>query len=115
MTASKLDMKPTWTDPDDAPELTEDWFEGATLREGGAVKRLPGQRGPGKKRPKESVTLRLDAEILEHFRQSGDGWQTRINEVLMRTVTAQSRMTQKRHRRLRTMVQRQRSMRKRTG
>lgn len=86
MTASKLDTKPTWTDPDDAPELTEDWFEGATLHEGSVVKRLPGQRGPGKKRPKESVTLRLDAEILEHFRQTGDGWQTRINDALMKMV-----------------------------
>ncbi|MEC5293805.1 MULTISPECIES: BrnA antitoxin family protein [unclassified Aurantimonas] len=91
MTASKIDTKPTWTDPDDAPELTDDWFEGATLHEGGVVKRLPGQRGPGKKRPKESVTLRLDPEILEHFRQTGEGWQTRINDTLKVTVLSKLR------------------------
>ena len=87
MIAKNNDTRPTWTDADDAPELTDDWFEGATLHEGGAVKRLPGQRGPGKKPPKESVTIRLDAEILQHFRQTGDGWQTRINDALRMLVT----------------------------
>lgn len=36
-------------------------------------------QGSGKK---EQVTLRLDAEILEQFRASGNGWQTRINDAL---------------------------------
>jgi uncharacterized protein (DUF4415 family) len=31
---------------------------------------------------KEQVTLRLDVEILEQFRATGNGWQTRINDVL---------------------------------
>lgn len=88
MSANKPDMKPIWTDPDDAPELTEEWFDGATLREGGVIKRLPGQRGAGRKRPKESVTLRLDPEILEHFRQSGEGWQTRINDALKLAIAS---------------------------
>jgi len=36
--------------------------------------------GSGKK---EQVTLRLDAQILEQFRATGSGWQTRINDALM--------------------------------
>lgn len=32
---------------------------------------------------KEQVTLRLDAEILEQFRATGNGWQTRINDALL--------------------------------
>ena len=36
-------------------------------------------QGSGKK---EQVTLRLDAEILEQFRSTGNGWQTRINDAL---------------------------------
>jgi uncharacterized protein (DUF4415 family) len=32
--------------------------------------------------PKESVSLRLDADILEWFKSSGSGYQTRINAVL---------------------------------
>lgn len=32
--------------------------------------------------PKESVTIRYDADILAAFRSSGDGWQTRMNDAL---------------------------------
>lgn len=31
---------------------------------------------------KEPVKLRLDADVLAALRASGDGWQTRINEML---------------------------------
>lgn len=59
------------TDPDNLP-LTD-----AELQQ---FKRGRGRPlGSGKK---EQVTLRLDAEILEQFRATGNGWQTRINEAL---------------------------------
>ncbi|WP_102959997.1 BrnA antitoxin family protein [Mangrovicella endophytica] len=90
MSANKLDSSSIWTDPDDAPELTDQWFEDATLHEAGVVKRLPGQRGPGRKPPKQAVTLRLDAEIIMHFRKSGEGWQTRINETLKAAIAKES-------------------------
>ncbi len=32
--------------------------------------------------PKVSTTIRLDAEVLEKFRATGPGWQSRINAVL---------------------------------
>lgn len=32
--------------------------------------------------PKESTTLRLDADMLEALRAGGKGWQTRVNAVL---------------------------------
>jgi uncharacterized protein (DUF4415 family) len=35
---------------------------------------------------KEQVTLRIDQEVLEHFRQGGPGWQDRINEALRRAA-----------------------------
>ncbi len=35
---------------------------------------------------KMQVTLRLDAEVLEYFRSTGAGWQTRANEVLRNWV-----------------------------
>lgn len=47
-----------------------------------AVRRAIGQRGPGKKPRKEIVKIRLDPEIVDTFRAGGEGWQTRINEVL---------------------------------
>ena len=31
---------------------------------------------------KTQVTLRIDTAILEKFKATGDGWQTRINDIL---------------------------------
>ncbi|HEV7438387.1 MAG TPA: BrnA antitoxin family protein [Methylobacterium sp.] len=31
---------------------------------------------------RESVTLRLDSAVLEHFQKDGPGWQDRINAAL---------------------------------
>ena len=35
---------------------------------------------------KEHVNMRLDPEIVEFFRESGQGWQTRVNAVLLAHV-----------------------------
>lgn len=50
-------------------------------------KRKPGQRGPAKRATKESVTLRLDPDVMEHFRGTGPGWQSRINETLKAAIS----------------------------
>lgn len=42
--------------------------------------RSPGR--PKKADPKRQVTLRLDTEVVDRFRATGPGWQTRINEAL---------------------------------
>jgi uncharacterized protein (DUF4415 family) len=39
-------------------------------------------RGPQKAPTKQLVSLRLDPDVLEHFRSTGDGWQSRMNEAL---------------------------------
>ena len=31
---------------------------------------------------KELVSLRIDQDVLEHFQESGPGWQDRINDAL---------------------------------
>ena len=41
---------------------------------------------PRKEKPKAQVTLRLDSEVVEHFKAGGAGWQTRINAALKRAV-----------------------------
>ncbi len=52
-----------------------------------AAKEMLRPRGrPPKASPKTQVTLRLDAEIIAHFKAEGVGWQTRINTALKRTV-----------------------------
>jgi uncharacterized protein (DUF4415 family) len=35
---------------------------------------------------KEQVTLRIDQDVLEQFRQGGPGWQDRINEALRKAA-----------------------------
>ena len=37
--------------------------------------------------PKEAVKLRIDADVLARFRESGPGWQTRINGILRAAVS----------------------------
>jgi uncharacterized protein (DUF4415 family) len=79
---------PEWVNPDDAPELTEEFFRRADVYIGDKLIR----RGrPPKERPKEAIKLRLSPEVLDHFRGGGPGWQTRINEVLERAVKRQKR------------------------
>ncbi|MBG6077824.1 BrnA antitoxin family protein [Polaromonas sp. CG_9.11] len=39
---------------------------------------------------KTQVTLRLDVEVVEKFRVTGDGWQTRINDALKSWVKRQA-------------------------
>ncbi len=69
----------TWTDPDDAPELTDAFFQTAVVREGSKIIR----RGrPKTANPKAMVTLRLDTGVLEKLRALGPGWQTRANAIL---------------------------------
>lgn len=35
---------------------------------------------------KETVSLRLDREVLAHFQDDGPGWQDRINEALRKAA-----------------------------
>lgn len=73
----------TWIDPDDAPKLTPKWFAEAEIRDGDKVIR----RGrPRSEKAKEMVSLRLDPDLVEWFRRSGTGWQTRINDELRKVA-----------------------------
>lgn len=41
---------------------------------------------------KEQITLRLDADVLRHFRSTGKGYQSRINAVLKSYVQAKEKV-----------------------
>lgn len=43
-------------------------------------------RGPQKAPTKRQVTLRLDGDVVEHFRKDGPGWQRRINDTLRKAA-----------------------------
>lgn len=76
---------------DDIPELTDedmarsrplsDFPELAAALENTRAA-MRGQRGPQKTPVKERIGLRLDSAVVRHFRATGPGWQTRINDVL---------------------------------
>ncbi len=48
---------------------------------------LPKRGRPRKKRCKQQLTIRLDRDVVEFFRAHGKGWQTEINDVLLKYVT----------------------------
>lgn len=41
---------------------------------------------PRLENPKEAIKLRLDRDLLAHFRATGKGWQTRINDTLRKAA-----------------------------
>lgn len=76
MTANNKSMADAWQDPDDAPDLSQTpWREkldAAPVRVG----------RPKSESPKVSTTIRLDQDVLDGFRKTGPGWQSRINAAL---------------------------------
>lgn len=94
MTAKEKSMKPSWIDPDDAPELTEEVAARAQISIGGKVIReatgtlTKAGRPPLGDQPKRQVTLRLPVEVLAYFKAGGPGWQTRLGDVLARHAAA---------------------------
>ena len=71
---------------DDNPELTEEWFKHAkpfsALPKSLQTKLASRTRGPQKTPVKERITIRLSPEVVEQFRATGDGWQTRVDAAL---------------------------------
>ncbi len=91
MIENKPAIDENWVDPDDAPEWTEEHFRFARKTVGGQVVReaegtwtRPGR--PPSQNPKKQVTLRLDPEVVEGFRATGKGWQSRINAELRKAL-----------------------------
>ena len=87
MRAKKSAGASRWVDPDEAPRLDRDWFERAEIRDGERVIRPARAVGrPTTAAAKEAVSIRLDPDVLAHFRASGPGWQSRINQALRKAA-----------------------------
>lgn len=61
------------SDPDAVPFTDAEWAQ---------VKPLVRRGRPLGSGIKTQVTLRLDVDVVDKFRASGEGWQTRINDAL---------------------------------
>ena len=68
-----------WVNPDDAPDLTEKFFDRAEIRQGEQGRP---SRPASAAQPQQAVKLRLDSDVLAAYRKTGVGWQTRINADL---------------------------------
>ena len=62
----------------------------AAVRTALAAKRKRGQRGPQQAPTKQLVSVRFSPEVLEYFKATGTGWQTRLNDALLDWVHAKS-------------------------
>lgn len=78
MTANSGATKDISRNPDDAPDLTDEWFEKADLMHGEKLVR----RGRPAGQTKSSQTVRFDLDVLAAFKSTGKGWQTRMNNAL---------------------------------
>ncbi len=89
MNANNKASTTPWVDPDEAPELTDEFFSQGKKMIGNvevtdtffnnAVKTL---RGNQKAPTKDRITIRLSHDTVEHLRASGKGWQTRLDTKL---------------------------------
>ena len=72
-------------DPEDGPYDPND--EEATERYlSESLARYRGQRGAQKSPTKEMISIRLSRDVLDYFRGTGEGWQSRIDETLKQAI-----------------------------
>jgi uncharacterized protein (DUF4415 family) len=88
MSVKSKGSRRTWRDPDDAPEITDKWIAEADLYRGKKLVRRGRPAGSGQK---TQTTLRISKDVLEFFRTTGPGWQTRMDNALKRYVASQRR------------------------
>jgi len=58
---------------EELPELDEEMLARATINKGGR---------PPSENPRKQLTLRLPADVIERWKATGPGWQTRMAERL---------------------------------
>jgi uncharacterized protein (DUF4415 family) len=83
MSAKRKGSVRTSPSADEAPEITDNWVAEADLRKGGKLVR----RGrPRLANPRRLLSIRLPPDVIDGWKASGSGWQTRMAEVLERAV-----------------------------
>jgi uncharacterized protein (DUF4415 family) len=60
---------------EELPELTEEMFAQGAVSKGGR---------PISSNPRKLISLRLPADVIERWKATGPGWQTRMAECLSR-------------------------------
>src|SRR5260364_127257 len=81
MNESKKNTRTEWIDPDDAPELTDDFFEEADEYYGNTLIRR-GRASAQKRAVKKRISVHLTADVIGRFCAAGPDWEARMNTVL---------------------------------
>lgn len=74
-----------------APDLAEEqvfWDKAVVVREGGPkavheALKAKRDRGPQNTPIKQLISIRLSPEVVDYFKSTGKGWQTRMDKVLL--------------------------------
>ena len=77
----------------DNPELGDDFFKNATSLEDSDLPEVFKRAAlgmPKKEYKKVPISIRLSPEVLDYYKQSGKGWQSRIDHDLMKNVPRHS-------------------------
>lgn len=69
---------------EDLPELDDEMLGRSVVNRGGR---------PRSSNPRKLITLRLPADVIERWRATGPGWQTRMARRLERVPTTRSRQS----------------------
>ncbi|MCE7027424.1 BrnA antitoxin family protein [Jiella avicenniae] len=78
--------KSDWDEVADNPEWTAEHFAAAKPFDAmfpkldASIKRSRGR--PKIEKPRQQISLRLDPDVIAKFKATGEGWQSRINEIL---------------------------------
>lgn len=83
MSAKRKDSNPTLRDADTPSEITDTWISEADLYHGDKLVR----RGrPRLSSPRQLLSLRLPPKVIERWRATGPGWQTRMADALEKSA-----------------------------
>jgi uncharacterized protein (DUF4415 family) len=83
MSAKRKKSVPSSAKADNLPEITEEWLAGADQYDG---KKLVRRGRPPTGNPRKLLSLRLQPQIIEKWKASGPGWQTRMAKVLEKSA-----------------------------
>jgi uncharacterized protein (DUF4415 family) len=53
----------------------------------------PGRRSYPSRNPKALLSIRVDQDVIDYFKATGEGWQARINEALRKASGLDGRPT----------------------
>jgi uncharacterized protein (DUF4415 family) len=83
MSAKRKNSNPISHDSEIPPEITDTWISEADLYHG---EKLVRRGRPKLANPRQLLSLRLPPKVIERWRATGPGWQTRMADTLEKSA-----------------------------